>query len=314
MPYTNARGHTFTQIFEDLPFLSSLYPFEAERSFSSLLGVELIAPAWPRLPLAIVSIYLLAVWGGQKLMAHRAPLRLKWSLAAWNGALALFSFLGACRTVPQLLFNLATMPMRDTVCLPADASAWGNNATGLWVVLFVLSKVPELGDTLFLVLRKRSVIFLHWYHHVTVLLYCWHAFATEAPQALYFVAMNYSVHAVMYTYYACSAAKIRFPLPPYLITVAQISQMVVGVAVQGVSARYFLTQTPEAPCAVTPSNLAAGGIMYGSYLLLFVSFAFDRFRPVTKSSPRQERSTGSTGAAAPVGKAKRKGAAHLKQP
>lgn len=37
--------------------------------------------------------------------------------------------------------------------------------------------------------------------------------------------------------------------------------MVVGVAVQGVSARYFLTQTPEAPCAVTPSNLAAGGIM-----------------------------------------------------
>lgn len=53
---------------------------------------------------------------------------------------------------------------------------------------------------------------------------------------------------------------------------------------------------------------------YGSYLLLFVSFAFDRFRPVTKSSPREERSTDTTGPTVPTGKEKRKGTAHLKQP
>jgi hypothetical protein len=67
----------------------------------------------------------------------------------------------------------------------------------LWVQLFILSKIPELIDTVFIVQRKRPLIFLHWYHHVTVLLYCWHSYATEASQALYFVAMNYSVHAVM---------------------------------------------------------------------------------------------------------------------
>jgi len=36
-------------------------------------------------------------------------------------------------------------------------------ATGLWVQLFILSKIPELIDTFFIVQRKRPLIFLHWY-------------------------------------------------------------------------------------------------------------------------------------------------------
>ena len=34
-------------------------------------------------------------------------------------------------------------------------------------------------DTAFIVLRKRKLIFLHWYHHATVLLVCWYAGATK---------------------------------------------------------------------------------------------------------------------------------------
>ena len=78
------------------------------------------------------------------------------------------------------------------------------------------------------------------------------------------------------------------------------TQMVVGVAVQAMSAYFYVTQTTDTPCAVTASNLTAGVLMYGSYLLLFVSFAFARFRPTTKSSPREENGTMATMASGKV--------------
>jgi len=38
------------------------------------------------------------------------------------------------------------------------------------------------------------------YHHVTVLLFTWFCYTHENP-GIIFVAMNYSVHAIMYGYY-----------------------------------------------------------------------------------------------------------------
>lgn len=63
----------------------------------------------------------------------------------------------------------------------------------------------------------------HRYHHITVLLYCWHAYATRASSGLYFIAMNYSVHAVMYFYYFAMAVGM-WPkwLNPIFITFFQV--------------------------------------------------------------------------------------------
>ena len=47
------------------------------------------------------------------------------------------------------------------------------------LILFIISKLPELADTIFLILKNKRVERIHWYHHFSVMLFCWHALATE---------------------------------------------------------------------------------------------------------------------------------------
>merc|ERR1719359_1399302 len=137
--------------------------------------------------------------------------------------------------MPHLVAALAQAGVVATIASRAEET-WGLGASGFWVQLFIFSKVAELIDTAFLVARKRPVSFLHWYHHVTVLLYCWHSYHTRAPQTLVFVVMNYSVHGIMYGYYALQALKcVPRWFPASVITASQISQMIVGMAVQALS-------------------------------------------------------------------------------
>ena len=76
-----------------------------------------------------------------------------------------------------------------------------------YLVPKILFQVPELGDTIFIVLRKQKLIFLHWYHHITVLIYCWYSFSQYTAPARWFVVMNFVVHSIMYTYYAFRALR-----------------------------------------------------------------------------------------------------------
>ena len=252
------------------------HPHVAATSPFRVSTADFLGAMW--LPVATTALYIAAFSYGIRKMEKQNPWDMKRALACWNFFLAAFSVRGALRTAPILLGNLRAFPFRRSLC-HAAADDWGRGAAGLWVQLFILSKFAELADTAFIVLRKKRLLFLHWYHHLTVLLYCWHSYATEAPHALYFVAMNYAVHSLMYAYYGLMAvdAKPAWFLPE-VVTGAQISQMVAGVFVQYSAAR--------ADCGVNRANLFAGSLMYASYLCLFVKFAVDRF--VLKSYKRHE--------------------------
>jgi elongation of very long chain fatty acids protein 6 len=133
----------------------------------------------------------------------------------------------------------------------------------------------ELIDTFFIVIHKKPLIFLHWYHHITVLLYCWHSYVTTSPPGISFVVMNYSVHASMYGYYFLMAMKLRPKwFNPMIITGFQISQMVVGVAVTLVGFYYYNT---DSECRIEKENNTAAFVMYGSYLFLFLQFFIGRY-------------------------------------
>jgi hypothetical protein len=205
-------------------------------------------------------------------MKNRKPFELNKFLIVWNAGLAIFSIIGALKTVPHLAHVILTKGYEFTIAGPGRD--WcGGGAIGLWAQLFVFSKTPELGDTVFIILRKKPLIFLHWYHHVTVLLYTWHSYYHMEAYSIYFAAMNYTVHAVMYLYYALAAMKIRL-CKPYYVTMMQISQMFLGIGVC-LSCWYYYARGNT--YNIHLGNLWAGGLMYASYAILFLQYAISRF-------------------------------------
>lgn len=61
---------------------------------------------------------------------------------------------------------------------------------------------------------------------------CRYAFTEYTAPARWFIAMNFTVHSFMYSYYALKAMHYRVPrFVSMAITVAQLSQMVAGCAV-----------------------------------------------------------------------------------
>lgn len=121
-------------------------------------------------------------------------------VAAWNLGLSLFSFWGLYWTAPHL-YSFLVAPehgFRATVCY--SAQWYGHGHCGKAMAFFIYSKLFELFDTLWLILKKRPVIFLHSYHHITVLLYCWHSYASRISSGLWFGTMNYFVHSLMCKY------------------------------------------------------------------------------------------------------------------
>lgn len=240
------------------------------------------------IPIVALISYAVLIIVGRKAMKNKEAWKWRKYLAVWNLALSLFSFVGAFRTAPHLFHNLTTMSLRDNLCTDPRTS-YGSGSTGLWIQFFVLSKFPELLDTFFIVIHKKPLIFLHWYHHITVLAYCWHSYVTKSPSGIFFCVMNYTVHAIMYGYYFLMAIKMK---PKWLnamfITTAQISQMVVGVTVTLFAFYYYKTETRES-CSIQKENNIAAFIMYGSYLTLFAQFFVGRYFKVNATrSPKKK--------------------------
>ena len=109
------------------------------------------------------------------------------------------------------------------------------------------------------------------YHHVSVLLYCWHSYSTRISSGLWFGAMNYLVHAFMYFYFAMTQinATTKAMVRPFAmcLTLLQLLQMVVGIAVTVASAVYSVEAKDG--CHGNSTNTVLGLLMYFSYFVLF---------------------------------------------
>ena len=219
-------------------------------------------------------VYVLLVHAGKWWMTDKPPWSLRTPLVMWNTGLAAFSLLGTLTLLPPMATALWQEGVGYSVC---QRVVYGTSSQprNLWAFLFVLFKVVELGDTVFVVLRKTPLNFLHWYHHITVMLYCWFHYTVNPGVANWFILLNFFVHSVMYTYYAVRASGYRVsPSVMQAITGLQLSQFVVGI-VANVMAHQL--QASGEDCMLTKHVFYFGLVMYGSYFVLFCNFFYQRY-------------------------------------
>ena len=232
-------------------------------------------------------LYVIVIFGGRQLMKSYNKFNLTYPLVVWNLMLAVFSMIGTIRLFPNLHYALTHLGFHDSVCSAEWASL---PVVRMWTFLFALSKIVELGDTVFIVLRKQPLILLHWYHHITVLIYTWNSVAERTSSGRWYITMNYAVHSIMYMYYAASALKYRAPNAVKMcITLFQLSQMVVGVYI---AVYVYKLKQSGVTCGITDSNMRLSFAMYFSYFLLFAKFFYDAYLKPKPKRPSKSESNG----------------------
>jgi len=233
------------------------------------------------IPLTAACLYLVGIVALKKYVQIRGKFDVKGFAFYWNVLLSAFSWAGVFACAPVLLKALHENGLYFATCAPAEW--YGMGLSGTFILLFVLSKLAELVDTVLLVLSGKPVILLHWWHHTTVMLYCWHSYSSRISTGIWFAAMNYFVHSIMYAYFAATQTPIRKHIFPYAmyITLLQIVQMLVGI---WITVKAVLYQIDGQECHVNKTNSVLGLLMYLSYFLLFAKLFIDHYLLGRKTS------------------------------
>lgn len=241
-------------------------------------------------------LYLLLIYIGTAIMKDRKPFDLRRALCMWSTGLAVFSGY-ACIKIFPLLWNLIRLGgFEYSVC--DTTYLVGSTSMGIWAFLFPFSKLPELFDTLFIVLRKTKLSFLHYYHHFSVFIYCWYSYAFPISTGVWFGTVNFFVHSVMYSYYAIKASG-RYP-PRWVakaITTLQLSQMFFGIFLNYTAFSAFLRGKV---CAMDWFTIAISIFFYVTYAILFANFYYWTYikKKVTKQPVVSKQEISSNGSVA----------------
>ncbi|XP_061593622.1 ELOVL fatty acid elongase 8b [Cololabis saira] len=154
--------------------------------------------------LIIFLLYLGVVWAGPRLMKHREPVDLKPVLIVYN-----FAMVGLSAYMFHEFLVTSWLSNYSFLCQPVDYSTRPlpmRMANACW--WFFFSKVIELSDTLFFIMRKKNnqLSFLHVYHHGTMIFNWWAGVKYLAGGQSFFIGVvNTFVHIIMYSYYGLAA-------------------------------------------------------------------------------------------------------------
>ncbi|XP_074597141.1 very long chain fatty acid elongase 6-like [Brevipalpus obovatus] len=170
-------------------------------------------------------LYVITIFSLKNKLQTRAAYSLRTPLILWNFFMALLSLLFAYQFAIHLAMRISDRGLVNGIFFQGNRTNYD-----IWVILFGWSKIIELVDTLFIVLRKRPLILLHWSHHAITVIYGFFAF--REIYVLPTVWMNSSIHTAMYTYYGLRAMGVNVSRKLAMsLTGAQIVQMIISMII-----------------------------------------------------------------------------------
>ncbi|KAL4982203.1 GNS1/SUR4 family-domain-containing protein [Aspergillus falconensis] len=284
------------------PFGVQLWP-HFSNAFTALTGkspadFQLVPGVTPMTTLqgTLLSLatYYVVILGGRQLMKNQAAFKLQTPFIIHNFTLTVISGVLLALFLEQILPTLSKDGVLHAIC---DARGGWTDELVLLYYLNYLTKYLELADTVFLVLKKKPLTFLHTYHHGATALLCYVELVGRTSVSWVPITLNLMVHVVMYWYYFQSARGIRIWWKRY-ITLLQIAQFVIDIGfIYFASYTYFAsTYFPWAPnagyCMGEEYAAGFGVFIISSYLLLFISFYFTTYGEKAPRLLSQARSLG----------------------
>ncbi|ELU02248.1 hypothetical protein CAPTEDRAFT_139010 [Capitella teleta] len=203
----------------------------------------------PSFPIFCAYLLMIALSGWWQKLSH--PLNLSRVMLLFNFlccALSLYTFVGFTFAITSYhgIYDLSPSALLKPIFF-----------------MYWVSKLVELCDTLFMILRhrRRQISFLHVYHHGSMLLLSDYTYRhTPWPTIGVFLGLNSLVHIILYGYYGLSVLRPGSP-PSWKrrLTEIQIAQFIVDL------------------CLVIPGYLHHGYCVYSIFYAVAMTIFFTNF-------------------------------------
>lgn len=266
----------------DHPFGLELWPF-FDKVFTAIKGYHpqdfnfqpLVTPMSTLKESSLMILcYYIIIFGGREMMRNRPAFTLNTIFKIHNFYLTAISGGLLVLFLEQLIPTIYHHGLFYAIC--EYKGGWTPSLVILYYLNY-LTKYLELLDTVFLVLKKKPLTFLHCYHHGATALLCYTQLIGLTAVSWVPITLNLMVHVVMYWYYFQSARGIKIWWKEW-ITRLQIIQFVIDLGFVYYASYTYFTSTyfPWMPnhgkCAGEEFAAFTGMAIISSYLILFISF------------------------------------------
>lgn len=243
----------------------------------------------------VIALYYVVILGGRELMRSRPAYELNTLFKIHNFILTAVSGVLLVLFLDQIIPTISKNGLFYAIC--HHDGGWTPHLVTLYYLNY-LTKYVELLDTVFLVLKKKPLTFLHCYHHGATALLCFSQMVGVTTVSWVPITLNLTVHVIMYWYYFQSARGIRIWWKEW-ITRLQIIQFIIDLGFIYYASytlfvsNYYPSLPHQGSCAGENHAALSGMGILTSYLVLFISFYIATYSKASnkKSLDRQSAKT-----------------------